>query len=378
MKANTNLKIKIFIDAHCFDKEHQGTRSYIKRLYVELSKIAPNIEFYFGAQDISGLAIELKEVQNCKFVKYNSSGTLSRLLFEIPLIIWKNKIDFAHFQYISPFIKNCKQIVTTHDVLFNDFKSEFSLVYRITRTILFKRSIQNADVKTTVSEYSKRSINKHFNINLNEICVTPNSISPDFFISYDKNISKAHIKNKFKVENYLLYVSRFEPRKNHVQLLKTYLNLKLYEKKYYLVLVGHMSIKTPEFEILLDSVDKKIRNFILINYSVNDDDLFHFYRGANVFVYPSKAEGFGLPPVEAAALKIPVICSNTTAMSDFSFFGEYHINPNNHELFSEKLNKIITSPPNEMDLTQISNLIAEKYSYKQTAIKFYEAVFKNV
>lgn len=367
-------KIKLFIDAHCFDKEHQGTRAFIKRLYAELSKKNKNIEFYFGAKDIENLKQELKDIEGCKFIRYRSSATVSRLLFEIPFIIKKYKIDVGHFQYIIPLIKNCKCIVTTHDVLFNDFKNEFSFFYKLTRNFLFGYSLRNSEIITTVSEYSKKSIQKHFNIEPERIHVTLNGVSEDFLTDFDRTQSKKYIRDHFDISKYILYVSRFEPRKNHALLLKTYLDLQLYKKGYHLVLLGHLSIPVPEFDKLMTQIPPEMQEFVFISNAINDEDLFHFYRATEVMVYPSKAEGFGLPPIEAAALKIPVICSNTTAMSDYTFFGEYHIDPNDAALFSGKIEKILSEPPKEELLQEIREKIELNYLFKKSAEILHQAI----
>jgi glycosyltransferase involved in cell wall biosynthesis len=370
-------KIKLFVEAHCFDKEHQGTRAFIKRLYTELSTAFPEeLELYLGAKNIENLQQEFKDIPGCKFIRYRSSTTLYRLLIEIPFLIRKHKINIAHFQYIAPFVKNCKFIVTTHDVLFKDFKSEFSFLYRLTRDLLFGHSLVNADIVTTVSEYSKRSIQNHFRLKAKSIYLTPNTVSDDFFKPYDKTLSRNYVKERFGLTKFILYVSRFEPRKNHFLLLSAYLDLKLHEKGYSLALLGHSSMPTPRFDDLLKSIPKEIRKLIFISESVNDQDLFHFYRGAELFVYPSKAEGFGLPPIEAGALKIPVICSNATAMNDFTFFGDYHTDPENQKLFTEKIDRIINHPPTDEELTKISGSISNKDPFRNGCRQLYQAILK--
>ena len=148
-------RIRLFVDAHCFDKEHQGTRAFIKRLYISLSGLNPNIDFYFGARNISELQTELSEVKNAYFVAYRFDSSLMRLLVDIPMKVKKHRIDIGHYQYLLPFFVNSKTVVTTHDILFADFKRFFPGFYRFTRGILFKQSIKNASVKTTVSEYSR-------------------------------------------------------------------------------------------------------------------------------------------------------------------------------------------------------------------------------
>jgi glycosyltransferase involved in cell wall biosynthesis len=60
---------------------------------------------------------------------------------------------------------------------------------------------------------------------------------------------------------------------------------------------------------------------------VEQADLNNFYLASRLFVYPSKAEGFGIPPLEAAGFHCPVLCSNATAMKDFDFFEPHIFNP---------------------------------------------------
>jgi hypothetical protein len=99
-----NSKIKIFVDCHVFDNGFQGTRTYIQGLYQELAK-DENILFYFAANDIENLESVFGAKKNIKFLKYTFKNKFLRLLLNIPYLIIRNKIDFAHFQYIVPPIK---------------------------------------------------------------------------------------------------------------------------------------------------------------------------------------------------------------------------------------------------------------------------------
>ena len=99
---------------------------------------------------------------------------------------------------------------------------------------------------------------------------------------------------------------------------------------------------------------------------VNDLDLKNFLNAAEFFVYPSKAEGFGIPPLEAGALCTPVVCSNTTAMADFDFFNPYFFDPNNYEEFAKIINQM-TQNIKSIDLSAIQSTIKGKYSWEESA-----------
>jgi glycosyltransferase involved in cell wall biosynthesis len=367
-------KTRLFVDAHCFDKEHQGAATFIKGIY-SLLQHKNDLTIYLAAYDIDNLKKHFPGSCNIEFLKYRSRNTLSRLLFDIPALIRKHKIEYAHFQYLVPPIKNCRQILTLHDLLFCEYPNEFPRAYRIKRKFLFKRSALDADIVTTVSEYSQQTIRDHFNIA--GVSVITNGVDPSFFEPYDKDEAKNKIRSKYGIDKFLLYVSRIEPRKNHEMLLRAYLQLKLYEQGYHLVLLGHRSIKAAAFDELLLALEPAIRKFIVLKPDIDTDELLKFYRAADLFVYPSKAEGFGIPPLEAAAARVPVICSNATAMKGYSFFGEDHIDATDLSKLKERVWNGIQNKKQSDTLATLSNKVAAAYSWEPPAEKFYHLIKAN-
>lgn len=359
--------IKLFIDGHSFDKEFQGTRTFIREIYYEMSKQTDKITFYIGASNVENLKKEFAFMKNCHFVQYSSSSAMQRLNVDIPRIIKEHGIHFAHFQYIAPFRKYCRYIVTTHDILFNDFKEEFSFSYRVVRNLLFRYSIQRADIKTTVSDYSKDRISYHYSIPSSEIHVVKNGVSDEFYKSYDKQEAQQFIETAYGITDYILYVSRLEPRKNHALLLKSFITQKLYEKGISLVFIGRSTIADSELDHLLNTMPKEAKSHFFRIDQVNNEELLTFYRGARIFVYPSKAEGFGIPPLEAGAMKLPLLCSNKTAMSDFTFFGDRFFDPQDESGFAHKLNELLFSPPDPERCDRIAEEIRKHYSWSASA-----------
>lgn len=368
----TNSRIKILVDAHVFDDEFQGSRTFIREIYKELAK-KKDLQLYLAAYDIDNLRKNFAGIDNIEYVPFNTRSGWKRLLSNIPSIIKSYGIEYAHFQYIVSPVKKCRYIVTVHDVIFQDFPEEFSWFYRWKKQLLYKRSAHKADILTTVSLFSKNSIEKFLDIK-SGIHIVPNGISAAFFEPYDKDRAQEYVTSKYGIGKFVLYVSRIEQRKNHHLLLQAWLDLKLYQQGIHLVLLGHQSIRVPEFDQLMNSLSPEITQYIFSSSTVNDADLLEFYRAAQVFTYPSRAEGFGIPPLEAAALKIPVLCSNTSAMSDFTFFGENHVNPANRELFKERLRLLTEQPPRHEFLTKISETVRRKYDWEQSAETLYQAI----
>lgn len=363
------MRTRIFVDAHVFDNEFQGSRTFIKEIYLIMANEI-DVEIYFAANDVENLKKEFKSIKdkdNIHFIAFKSKNKFKRLFLEIPSLIKKHKIDYAHFQYVIPPFIACKYIVTIHDVLFLDFPTEFSFMYRFSKKILFKYAAKRSQIITTVSDYSKQAIANHFNIDENRITITPNGVSERYFSKLSKEISSDFIRKNYHIDSFLLYVSRFESRKNQFAALKVFIELKLYEKGYHLVLLGHKSSSVLEFDMLLQEQSDAVKASVFISDEVNDQDIIHFYNAAKLFLYPSRAEGFGIPPLEAGAMNTPVICSNTTAMKEYSFFGDNHIDTNDLTLFKTTVEMNLLKEKSESELNSITETIRENYTWDCTA-----------
>lgn len=359
--------LKFFVDCHVFDGNLQGTTTYLKGLYLELIKDKSKI-FFLAAFDVDNLESVFGKHDNVTYLEYKSKNKFIRLLFDIPRLIKNNNINFAHFQYIVPPIKRCKYIVTVHDVLFLDYPDYFPVLYKIKNKFLFKASVQYSDVVLTVSEYSKKQIQKHFKTS--KITVTPNAVDPIYFETYDKKAAKEEVKSKFQATNYFLFVSRWEPRKNHYTLLKTFVENKYY-KTYNLVFVGDKAIENKMYNNYYASLTNEIKESIFTFSEVNFQDLLLLVRGADLSIYPSLAEGFGIPPLESIAAKVPTICSNTTAMSDFDFLGNCFFNP----LSISDINQKILIGLNDETVTQKKAIVHSKYNWEFASKQFEIAIF---
>jgi glycosyltransferase involved in cell wall biosynthesis len=367
--------IKIFIDAHVFDGPFQGTTTFIKGIYTALAQ-KPGVELYLAAHDVENLRRHFPPSPQIFLIRYKSRSPFRRLGWEIPRLIRRYGIHYAHFQYIVPPLKNCRFIVTTHDVIFSDYPGEFTRTYRIVKKLLYRRSAQKADLLTTVSEYSRRSIEKHLGINAKQVHVIPNGVHGKFFDGYDPQEPLQMLKQKYGLRKFILYVSRMEPRKNHALLLRSFLDLGLYEQGFHLVLIGAKTLDVPGFDELMNGLPPQIESRILVLEQATEEELLLFYQAASLFVYPSRAEGFGIPPLEAAALKRPVVCSSTSAMSEFSFFGEDHVDPDNYELFRNRIAKALAD--NDQGRREsVSRLIKDRYCWQRSADKLYKLILED-
>lgn len=361
--------MNLLIDAHVFDGKFQGTRTYLQGLYSCLIQ-KNDIDFYFAASDINNIINIFGTNENIHYIKLETHSNIKRLSIEFNKIIKKYHIDYAHFQYITPLIKSCKEIVTTHDVLFLDFPQFFPKAYKLKNNFFFKRSAKRADILLTVSEYSRKSISYHYNIPINNIHITPNGV-----LLPNKNILLPNTNKLYNLHKYILSVSRIEPRKNYLSILIAYNELKLYERGYKLVIIGTKDLKYKDFNQYYNKLSTTVKDNILF-MSVNYLELISLYKNANLFVFPSFAEGFGIPPLEAIALKCPTLCSNTTAMSDFKFLNENLFSPYDIEELKNKIEKNLDLK-NTKHLEELSNEVINKYDWQKSADVLYSLLKKS-
>ncbi len=277
---------------------------------------------------------------------------------------------------MSPLSKpGCKYIVTLHDITFNDFPEYFSLLYSKSRKYLFGNSIKNAHIKTTVSDYSQGRISSYYNISPNNIHVIPNGVNQVITQAYpDKRQASERIRQKFGIENFILYVSRIEQRKNHCLLLDKYLELELYKQNIALVFIGTESINLPALHHRIKNLRAEEKKLFYWFERVEQNDLAAFYTSCRVFVYPSKAEGFGIPPLEAAICRAPVLCSSATAMKNFSFFKPHFFDPADERDFANKLQLMIDNPPSGDFLDRVAMHVKKFYPWQRSSKLFYDLI----
>jgi glycosyltransferase involved in cell wall biosynthesis len=359
---------RILVDCHVFDSGFQGTTTYLKGLYKELIKDRDK-EFFMAASDTGNLEKIFGNHPNVTYLRYKSHNKFFRLLFEIPKLVRQNNIDYTHFQYIvSPF-KKCRYIVTTHDLLFIDFPQYFPVLNRLKNTFLYRYSSNLADILFTVSEYSKERISEHFQ--KRDVYITCNAVESELFAEYDKLLVQSMVEKKYAISNYIIYVSRWEPRKNHELVLKTFVEDKMYEN-FQLLFIGDVTFENSVYNDYYQDLDSNIKNKIVQLSNVPFDDLLLLIRAARVSVYPSKAEGFGIPPLESLAAGVPTIASNATAMSDFTFMQDYLFDPYDQRGFSEKLRKALVAQPKEIEY--LRDQLRLKYSWENAANVFRMAI----
>lgn len=359
--------LKLFVDAHTLDHGGEGVASFICGLYRALTQRHPGAyKVYLGCQDPQRVMGLFGHGADFQPVLYKGRNGYARLLYDMPMAIRKTGAQWAHFQYFTPPVKNCKWLVTIHDVLFNDYPEYFPKGYKYIRNILFPISARRADVLTTVSDYSRQRLSHWYGVDADRIELLPNGALDEPLPA--RPVSPEVVDLLAHPAGYLVCVSRFEPRKNQRCLLEAFLLGRFWERGIRLVFVGQRTLPVAEFDERLKQVPAQALPFVSFLSNLDRGDLQWLYQGALASVYPSFAEGFGMPPIESCVLGTPTISASTTAMGDFDFLRASQFDPADPHALAASIARLVDDPIQARDDARRASLIARnRYSWDTTA-----------
>lgn len=176
-------------------------------------------------------------------------------------------------------------------------------------------AVKYADAIIAISDYTKRDLIRYMNAPEELVTVTQLAAGPEFKEVGDEGVLKG-VREKYGLpEKYILFVGSLEPRKNLRTLLKAYAGLPdRFKRGFSLVIAGGKGWMNSD----IPGLQKKLGIEGRVHFPgfIADDDICAVYSQAEVFVYPSLYEGFGLPILEAMACGTPVITSNASSMPE--------------------------------------------------------------
>ena len=290
----------------------------------------------------------------------------------IELLLKKEKISIYHSIsgcYLPDF-KKVKKIYTVYDLSF-EINPEF---YKDKWYIDVKKSIHKADLIITHSFSTKNDLIKIYKIPDSKIKVIYLGVNKRIFKPVDRKIARERLKKYFNFERYILTVATSIKRKNIPFLLDVYKILKDKKiKEKLLIIVGTDFLK---YEILKLTKEKNI-NDVFVFSEIPTEEMPYFYSGAELFVFLSLYEGFGLPVVEAMSCGCPVIVSNVSSLPEIVNNLEICVNPYNIAEASDRIYEILSNENLKLNLSKKSIERAKIFDWDKCARKIIE-VYKNL
>ena len=366
-------RVRLFVEAHAFDHGFEGSATFIAGLYRALLGIYPDkYELFVGGYHPEKAIEALGNPKHAHPIAYRHKNRFLRLTFDVPRAIRLSQADLAHFQCFTPITKSCDWIVTIHDLLFNDFPQYFPPNYRLMRNILFPLSARRADILTTVSNYSKDRISHWYGLDPNRIHIVPNGIEAVETGAFENAAAPTVGPPEGK---YLLCVSRFEPRKNQLVVLEAFIRGCLWERGISLVFVGARTLPSPGLDRAISSLPSEARTKVYFLENVPASGIHALFANAEAAIYPSLAEGFGIPPLEALSFQTPSLCGNITAMSEFKFLAPFFFDPTSSTQLLDLIIPILENPERFKRIAaKASTEMMEQYSWERAAVALHQQI----
>lgn len=231
----------------------------------------------------------------------------------------------------------------------------------------------------TVSESSCRDIVEYAGVAQRRVSIIPLGVDHKTFHPRDKAECARQMAQKYGFQPpYILYISRIEhPGKNHARLIEAFSRLKAKAAvPHQLVLAG--SDWTRAEDVHKAAAASACAKDIVFTGFVPGADLPTFYGGAELFVFPSLYEGFGLPLLEAMVCGAPVACSNLSSMPEVAGDAGVLFDPYDEDDMARAMERVLLDPPFRENLVQLGLERARRYTWASTARKTLEVIEQTV
>ena len=329
-----------------------------------LSKDSPSI--IYGKMD------KIRELRT----PFNKNQVIRRNIFELfpPKDFNKEKGVFVSIDSKIPFFmpQKLKKIQIVTDLA----TYRMGWVYQKTRAFywkyMLKRSIRLADKVVAISQFTKNEIIDILHTKPDKIDVIHCACGDEYKRVDDQN-EQFRIREKYKLEGqYILFVGNFNPRKNLERIIKAFEQMKLkYNMEHKLVIVGENGWKFSREEAL--SGISALEDICFVNY-VENKDLAVIYSMADLFVFTTLYEGFGIPLIESQRCGTPVLASNTSCFEEVAGKGAVYVDPYDESDICEGMYRIISDENLKQILVNEGYQNSERFSWEQSAEKLYRLI----
>lgn len=363
--------MKILIDFTQIPVEKVGVGIYALNLVSKIYGMDMDNTYFVVIQD-DDACLDFMQSSRIKVIKVQSRLFRNHFLMIlaeqicIPYFAWKYKIDVVHSLHHSfPLFTKAKKVVVIHDLTFfkcpqyhRPSRKYFFRCFNYLASFFADRII--ADSKSSLNDLLqlfRRALGKSSVIYLGK----DDSFRPDL-----DNARIEIIKNKYACAGkYILFLGTLEPRKNIKSLILAFHKISQEFTDYKLVIAGKKGWYYKE--ILLLPKELNLEEKIIFTGYVDELDKPFLIAGAEIFVYPSMYEGFGIPVLEALACGVPTITSNVSSLPEVAGNAALLVNPSNIEELYISIKRLISDKLLYARLKQLSIEQAGKFSWEKTA-----------
>ena len=248
--------------------------------------------------------------------------------------------------------------------------------FRSIKNALWLKAIRWAERIITISEYSKTELSKWAHIDPRKIEVIPLGVDQRWFAEVPP-ATLTLVQQTYQLpKQFFVSIGTLQPRKNVAATIQAHRMLSAVQRAQYpLIIVGRAGWRCENVISMIqqDTVGGTVRWLT----HVSDQDLLPIVKLAKGLVFPSLAEGFGLPVLEAFAAQVPVITSNTTSLPEVAGGAALCVSPTNIGDIAESMQRLIDDEALCLNLRQKGLIQAKRFSWEACARKT-TAVYEQV
>ena len=309
------------------------------------------------------------KIKQNKLIPYKIYNILTQKLKISHNFLLGTKSDIYHFfNFTIPKNIKGKIIITIYDTVFFTVPETMGDMKTISE---YRYAAEKSDLIITISESAKSDIIKHFNVSEEKIKI----VTPGIDLHKYSKSELENIRKKYNLpQNYILYLGTIEPRKNIERIVKSF---KRYKQEINddlkLVIVGKKGWKYDNIMKLIESMGTDI---IITGY-IDEEDKVPIYKLAQIFVFPSLYEGFGMPILEAMASGTPVITSNISSMPEVAGNAGILVDPfDENEIFGA-YKKILSDEKLKKEMVQRGLEQTKKFEWKKS-VEILEKIYEEI
>jgi glycosyltransferase involved in cell wall biosynthesis len=373
----------IAFDARKLSGRRGGVGHYVTRLASHLARIAPEFNYVLLTNRQVDASLVPPGFRLAVLGLGLQDGSWPAKLYapfwmnlQLPRALRRERVDLYHgTNFFMPMRKTCPSVVTVHDVAFVRVPEAFDPVYRRYMRWQVSRSVREADHLIAMTEHAKNDISRLFAIDQARITVTYVGIEERCTASPDVSYL-ADTRNALDLPGrYLLHVGVVEARKNIETLLRASVAPLRRGLLDGVVLVGRDgrgadSVRTTAHNL---GIEDQVR---FLGY-VDQRWLVGVYHLAQLLVFPSWFEGFGVPVLEAMACGTPVVASNASALPEVAGDAAILFPPADGAALERALIDVLSQPELHADLRLRGLARAAKFTWSAAAAKHVE-VYRQV
>jgi glycosyltransferase involved in cell wall biosynthesis len=319
--------MKIAID--CRKIRDGGIGTYLVNLLIQWQRQNLPAKLYlFGNSDDKELLFTGDDF--AEFIAHDIPKYSIGELFSFSKPLRKIGVDlFFAPHYTLPFNLPCRSVVTIHDLIHFRYPGKAGLIGKAYARYMVGHACRQADAILTISEYSARDIAEHYKGCAPKIRHIYPGVDREIFKSYPRS-EVEYFRDEISLPGeFILYVGALKPHKNPRALVEIANRLNIP------VVIATQDRREAQEKLL--GMIKNRRNMKFINISDNRQ-MALVYNAARLLIHPSFYEGFGLPPLEAMACGLPVVCSDNASLPEVVGDAALTFAPKDYEEMLEKIN----------------------------------------